>query len=90
MREILPKRPRVRLQPEAYRRLHRRVLERDGWRCQRCGVMANLEVHHQQYRSRSGNDDETNLITLCGDCHRAAHGLPSPNMFKLINSRTGR
>jgi len=73
MKGILPKHPRLRLPPEAYRRLHRQVLERDGWRCQACGAMERLEVHHLQFRSRSGDDDETNLITLCGDCHREAH-----------------
>lgn len=48
------------------------VLERDGWRCQACGSMQKLEVHHLQFRSRLGADDEMNLITLCGDCHRCS------------------
>ena len=26
--------------------LWRRVLERDGWRCQGCGLLRQLEVHH--------------------------------------------
>jgi hypothetical protein len=34
-----------------------------------------LQVHHLEFRSRCGNDDESNLITLCVDCHRQAHGL---------------
>jgi hypothetical protein len=33
------------------------------------GSMQNLQVHHQQLRSRSGNNDEQNLITLCAPCH---------------------
>jgi hypothetical protein len=44
--------PRFRLDPAAYAALHRLVLERDGWRCQACGTMQNLQVHHQQPRSR--------------------------------------
>jgi len=40
---------------------------RDVWRCQFCGSMTNLEVHHQQFRSHSGDDTEANLITLCTD-----------------------
>ncbi len=36
--------------------------------------MTNLEVHHKQFRSHCGNDDERNLITLCFDCHGPIHG----------------
>jgi len=81
MTRIPHKGARLKLPPEAYRQLHRQVLERDGWRCQACGSVGKLEVHHLKFRSRSGDDDETNLITLCGDCHRQAHRLPSPNML---------
>lgn len=65
--------PRLRLDPEAYRALHRQVLERDNWRCQVCGSMQNLRVHHQQLRSHSGGDEERNLITLCAECHARLH-----------------
>ena len=70
----LKKRPRVRLDADAYQQLRLRVLDRDGWRCQACGSMAGLEVHHLQRRSRSGADSEDNLVSLCSDCHRAIHG----------------
>jgi 5-methylcytosine-specific restriction endonuclease McrA len=36
--------------------------------------MERLQVHHQQMRSRSGDDEKANLITLCDDCHRVKHG----------------
>jgi len=75
MTGIPRKRARLRLSPDAYQQLHRQVLERDGWRCQVCGSMERLEVHHLKFRSRSGDDDETNLITLCSDCHRQAHRM---------------
>ncbi len=64
---------RVRLDADAYRQLHRQVLERDGWRCQFCGTLSNLEVHHQQFRGHSGADSEENLITLCVTCHATVH-----------------
>jgi 5-methylcytosine-specific restriction endonuclease McrA len=48
-------------------------LHRDGWRCQSCGAMSNLEVHHKEFRSHSGHDSEENLITMCTACHAAAH-----------------
>ena len=58
---------------ESCRILRRRVLKRDGWRCQVCGSMRQLEVHHRQFRSHSGEDTEENLITLCAGCHVSIH-----------------
>ena len=73
MRKTLGKTVPLRLDAIGYRKLHRQVLERDNWRCQTCGSMQNVQVHHQQFRSRSGNDDEQNLITLCAECHKQVH-----------------
>lgn len=42
---------RLRSDPTSYEERPQRVLRRDGWRCQFCGTMSNLEVHHQQFRS---------------------------------------
>jgi ATP-dependent DNA helicase RecQ len=70
---IRPKSPRLRLTPELYEDLRQQVLRRDGWRCQSCGTMSNLEVHHKAFRSRSGHDSEENLITLCAGCHARIH-----------------
>ena len=70
---VRPKLPRLRLDPELYEQLRNQVLQRDGWRCQACGTMSNLEVHHQEFRSQSGHDSEENLITLCVTCHAGVH-----------------
>jgi 5-methylcytosine-specific restriction endonuclease McrA len=75
MSELRQKRPRVRLKRAAYSEFHRQVLMRDGWRCQQCGSSIHLQVHHLQPRSKLGNDTSENLITLCADCHWAAHLL---------------
>src|ERR1700681_4926597 len=69
----LESRPRIRMAPELFARLRREVLERDGWRCQRCGCSKNLDVHHIIRRSALGDDAETNLITLCRKCHQLLH-----------------
>jgi len=68
-----PKTTPLRLDPVRYECLRQEILRRDGWRCQYCGTMSNLEVHHQQFRSHSGDDSEENLITLCAACHAVAH-----------------
>ena len=73
MKKIPAKSPRLRLDSTSYAKLQRQVLERDGWRCQVCGSMQNLQVHHLKFRSHSGSDEEQNLITLCAECHERMH-----------------
>ncbi len=73
MSSISPKLPRLRLDPMSYDGLRQQVLRRDAWRCQSCGAMSNLEIHHKQFRSHSGDNSEQNLITLCTTCHASAH-----------------
>ena len=73
MSSIGPKPIGLRLGPVEYESLRQQVLRRDGWRCQSCGAMVNLEVHHKEFRSHSGHDSEQNLITLCSACHAAIH-----------------
>jgi 5-methylcytosine-specific restriction endonuclease McrA len=70
---VRPKHTRVQLDPELYEQLRSQVLRRDGWRCQPCGTMLNLEVHHREFRSHFGDDSEQNLITLCSVCHATVH-----------------
>jgi 5-methylcytosine-specific restriction endonuclease McrA len=64
----------TRVDPNEYEKLRQEILRRDGWRCQFCGGMFNLEVHHKQFRSQAGDDLEQNLITLCSRCHSVIHG----------------
>ena len=73
MISIGPKSVRLQLHRVAYDSLRQLVLRRDAWRCQSCGAMSNLEVHHKQFRSHSGHDSEENLITLCSACHASVH-----------------
>jgi 5-methylcytosine-specific restriction endonuclease McrA len=73
MNTIFPKHPRVRLKPEAYAQLCRKVFDRDSWRCQNCGRASELQVHHLRFRSALGDDDMGNLITLCFSCHEKIH-----------------
>jgi 5-methylcytosine-specific restriction endonuclease McrA len=70
-----PKRPRIPLDPELYKQLCQRVMKRDGWQCQICGSRQNLQVHHKQVRSQQGDDDDSNLITLCAGCYEGLHRL---------------
>ena len=50
------------------------ILKRDKYACQICSKKhTRLEVHHIVYRSQGGTNDESNLITLCKDCHSRVH-----------------
>jgi HNH endonuclease len=60
--------------------LRRKVLARDGHRCQACGTFGSgqtgsstLHVHHIVYRSRGGLTREDNLIATCPGCHGLIH-----------------
>jgi len=55
--------------------LRRRVLRRDGGRCQvpGCRHATFVDVHHLQPRSEGGANTLENLVTLCGAHHRASH-----------------
>jgi 5-methylcytosine-specific restriction endonuclease McrA len=68
------KQPRLKLGRQDYNMMRERVLRRDSWRCQECGSMENLQVHHMKRRSQLGGDVMDNLITLCADCHGKCHG----------------
>lgn len=45
------------------------VLERDGYRCQECKSLDDLDVHHIKAKLDGGDDSLDNLITLCRTCH---------------------
>lgn len=51
------------------RDLTRKVWDRDGWTCQRCGNHTNLTVDHIYPVSRGGANELDNLQTLCGSCN---------------------
>ena len=42
--------------------------------CVACTNKENLHQHHLIPSSQGGSNDETNLITLCGECHAKVHG----------------
>jgi 5-methylcytosine-specific restriction endonuclease McrA len=63
------------LQSPHWKRLRRRVLERDQCRCRRCNSKTRLQIHHLTY-IRIGKELLEDLLTLCNDCHKRAHNIP--------------
>lgn len=47
-----------------------RVYERDGFKCQVCGIQTNLSCDHIIPESKGGPTEEANLQTLCRTCNR--------------------
>jgi len=46
----------------------------DIYKCEECGEIENLEVHHIISINKCGDKFDTdNLITLCHSCHNAQH-----------------
>lgn len=54
--------------------LRRQALNRDQWCCCNCGASAD-HAHHVVPIVRGGKDVLGNLVSLCGSCHGAVHGL---------------
>ena len=68
----------MRRQSQAWRQVNRRkwetvrriALDRDGWKCKRCGRRGRLDVHHIEGIAEGGDVyDLDNLETLCRPCH---------------------
>ena len=56
------------------------TLERDSFRCRKCGSPQSPHIHHIDLSGRFKktdrercNNDMSNLITLCNSCHQALH-----------------
>jgi len=73
--------------------LKRKIKERDGYRCQVCGVTEEeslarghgyLVVHHLDGNKQ--NSDPQNLITLCNSCHTRWHRSHSREQITAFRS----
>lgn len=55
--------------------LQERILKRDKYKCVRCGKNADA-THHILPTSlfKKQQNDETNLVSVCNNCHRFIHG----------------
>ena len=53
------------------------ILEIDDWKCKRCGIDEDLQVHHLHYRKGllpwEYEDDE--LMVVCKECHENIHSF---------------
>lgn len=54
--------------------------------CALCGAKdpAALEHHHYKPKALGGDDDDRNLLTLCGECHGMVHDIPRPMRLGIL------
>lgn len=55
------------------------ILQRDNHECRNCKQSSwnhdiVLEVHHIVPKAMNGTDSSSNLVAVCRQCHKAAHG----------------
>lgn len=61
------------LKTDHWQELRTRMLKRAGYSCQVCNSKnVSLHVHHRTYANR-GNEDYSDLIVLCANCHGKFH-----------------
>ena len=59
-----------RLPSSRWQRTRRRIFQRDGYRCRKCGRAGRLEVDHVVPIEKGGAPwADSNLQTLCRGCH---------------------
>jgi HNH endonuclease len=54
--------------------------------CVASGCKDGLNHHHLWPRVHGGEDDGSNLVTLCGACHGRVHGAPWSNDWKAMSA----
>lgn len=66
------------------------VLERDEYKCTKCGKsLSSLDVHHIQARRHGGIDVPENLEALCPDCHAKTPTMGRPKRDEKFIRRAG-
>ena len=69
-----------------------RVVMLLGGKCNDCGTLCNITIHHVIPKSKGGTNDILNLELKCRPCHDRYHGMMPRNgiLMKIINeSRIG-
>ncbi len=72
-----------------WQKLRLKILERDNWACQKCGDdKSQLQVHHRRYvyGNKVWEYHETDLITLCNECHETEKELMKEVMNQFLET----
>lgn len=66
------------------------ILQRDKFKCRKCGSKNKLHVHHKIYEKglMAWEAENKNLITLCFLCHEAEHAKKPISSFFIKKIKT--
>jgi len=53
---------------------HNRIVAKRESKCEKCGYVGSVEIHHILAFVDGGLHSDDNLILLCYECHQKAHG----------------
>ena len=53
--------------------LHKELVQKYGKKCHYCSAKDSLDIHHLKPLSHGGDNDITNLVLICQDCHEGLH-----------------
>ena len=71
------------LKSPEWKALKSKVLNRDNYTCQSCNTNGiSLEVHHITYQN-FGNENLSDLVSLCRNCHQSIHDKHGYDYNKL-------
>jgi 5-methylcytosine-specific restriction endonuclease McrA len=71
------------LQSSQWKNKRRKVLQRAGYKCEKCGANgSSLQIHHLTYE-RIFNERSSDLQAVCDRCHRRLHGI-KPWWIRLL------
>jgi len=59
---------------EIWRARASEMIRKGGYRCQQCGNIGKLEVHHNAY-NRLGAELDSDLLVVCKKCHEKIHKI---------------
>lgn len=77
------------LRTDHWKETRARIIARAGGKCEACGKAGPLEVHHLTYE-RLFNENDNDLLALCGKCHGLRHGYhEEDDMIDLNTRKTG-
>lgn len=84
-----------------FHKIKKQIAAEQHWKCARCHaslwdaktnkIKSNMQLHHIDHSGKTEheNNDRTNLLYLCGNCHRVIHmnHLLSVGILRLMGTR---
>src|SRR2546428_11993636 len=70
------------------KRIRPRIRQRDSHTCQYCGFRSEKGMQVNHVDGNPKNNDDSNLETICGDCHKVTHSGLWAEVFGVLEIYT--